>query len=327
MPAAAIPRPRSEAQRLASRRNGARSRGPVTAEGKARAARNALRHGLCSAETVLVPGEDPSEFAELLADLRAEHRPRDLSEDLLVQRLAVTVWKLARCDRLEAGLAVCPPRPPAGRIYLDGTPVLLTRSAEFATLSAHAARLERTMHRILKALADRPARVARDVDLPDEEPTAPLAEHRANEPEASPLREPTAPAARHSASGIVAENRANEPEPVGSAPSPDARGRGPVPSGPAEPPSVPGHTAERAGAPAPSARPRANEATAAAPDGTAPSTEARLLAAARSDPAFARSLASEFLEDGDLGRLRRLLDALGTDLAPFLAGSSARVAA
>ena len=324
MSPAAVPRPRSEAQRLASRRNGARSRGPVTAEGKARAARNALRHGLCSADTVLVPGEDPSEFAELLADLRAEHRPRDLSEDLLVQRLAVTVWKLARCDRLEAGLAVCPPRPPAGRIYLDGTPVLLTRSAEFATLSAHAARLERTLHRILKALADRPARTAREADPAHEEPAAPLAEHRANEPEPSATRDPAAPPP---ALPAEAANRPNEPEPVWPNRSAAGREPDPTPRGPAEPPSVPGRPAERAGAAAPSVRSRASEEPATAGDGTVPSTEGRLLAAARADHAVAASLAEELAEDGDLARLRRLFAALGTDLATFLAAPAARPAA
>jgi hypothetical protein len=54
---------------LASRRNGARSRGPRTAAGWARTARNALKHGLRARRQVLLDDEDASEFRAFLAAL------------------------------------------------------------------------------------------------------------------------------------------------------------------------------------------------------------------------------------------------------------------
>jgi hypothetical protein len=63
----------SPARAEASRKNGARSKGPRTPEGKARAARNALTHGLCAEQHVVVEGESPETFdafeAALVADL------------------------------------------------------------------------------------------------------------------------------------------------------------------------------------------------------------------------------------------------------------------
>ena len=56
MPASPAPAP---AQIEASRRNGARSRGPVTEEGKARASRNALKHGLTAMHHLVLEDEAP----------------------------------------------------------------------------------------------------------------------------------------------------------------------------------------------------------------------------------------------------------------------------
>ncbi|MGI9491863.1 MAG: hypothetical protein ACR2QF_05610 [Geminicoccaceae bacterium] len=50
--------PRAEA----SRRNGAKSKGPMTTDGKARASKNALKHGLRAASTVLLDGEEEADF-------------------------------------------------------------------------------------------------------------------------------------------------------------------------------------------------------------------------------------------------------------------------
>jgi hypothetical protein len=148
------PRPRSPAQREAARRNGARSKGPVTAEGKARSARNALRHGLCS-PAILFPGEDPAHFEALRAALEAEYAPGSPSARLLVERLAVTVWKLARCDRLEARLATIEPHCPTGRLFPDpGLPRVLSRIPELATLLRWQAQLDRQLYRLTKSLAE-----------------------------------------------------------------------------------------------------------------------------------------------------------------------------
>ena len=77
----AAPRPAvpiSNARAEASRKNGARSRGPKTPEGKARSARNALKHGLRAQKYVVLPDEDATEFAALEAALIDELAPQGI---------------------------------------------------------------------------------------------------------------------------------------------------------------------------------------------------------------------------------------------------------
>jgi hypothetical protein len=101
-PRAAVPI--SNARAEASRKNGARSRGPRTPEGKARAAQNALRHGLRARKYVVLPEEDGAEFEALEAALLAELAPAGALQTVLARRVAIAAWRLARADRLEVEL-------------------------------------------------------------------------------------------------------------------------------------------------------------------------------------------------------------------------------
>ena len=83
---------RTQAQIEASRANGAKSKGPVTEEGKNRASRNATRHGLL-AETVVLKGESIERFHDHLAGFIAEFKPESSLELELVEKMAVFRWR------------------------------------------------------------------------------------------------------------------------------------------------------------------------------------------------------------------------------------------
>jgi hypothetical protein len=92
------------ARAAASRRNGAKSRGPKTIEGKARSAQNALKHGFRAQKFVVVGGENPQEFAALETALLSELAPEGALQGLLAARIARAAWRLERAERIEAGL-------------------------------------------------------------------------------------------------------------------------------------------------------------------------------------------------------------------------------
>jgi hypothetical protein len=96
--------PVSNARAEASRQNGARSRGPRTPEGKARAAQNALNHGMRAQKYLVLPDEDAAEFEVLEAALVEELAPVGTLQTVLARRVAVAAWRLARADRIETEL-------------------------------------------------------------------------------------------------------------------------------------------------------------------------------------------------------------------------------
>ena len=109
----------SERRRAASRANGAKSRGPVTPEGKlrsvansahstgprtpagkSRSSRNSLRHGLL-ASSVVLDGESVEMFREILTGLEDELRPDSPIEHRFVETMAISEWRRLRLLSLE----------------------------------------------------------------------------------------------------------------------------------------------------------------------------------------------------------------------------------
>jgi hypothetical protein len=91
---------RSEKQIQASKANGARSRGPITAEGKRKSSRNSIRHGLL-AQAVVLEVESAGRFQELLAAFMDEYQPRTESQISLVETMAVARWRQFRVWRAQ----------------------------------------------------------------------------------------------------------------------------------------------------------------------------------------------------------------------------------
>src|SRR6202790_1456683 len=94
----------------ANRRNAQKSTGPKTPEGKSAVSMNALRHGL-RARTVVLPGEDPTEFHQLCDDLEVEWNPQSRTEQFYVEQMAVSQWKLTRMEVGEVNIFKDPAGP------------------------------------------------------------------------------------------------------------------------------------------------------------------------------------------------------------------------
>jgi len=88
--------------------NAARSTGGAlwarTPEGKARSARNAVKHGFTSSNFSVIRLEDHQEIAHLNEDLVSVHQPVNAQELLALERMALAQQSIFRAARLESGL-------------------------------------------------------------------------------------------------------------------------------------------------------------------------------------------------------------------------------
>ncbi len=90
----------TETKSRAAQRNGAKSRGPVTPEGKRKSAANSSRHGLL-AKTVVLENERLEVFNGLLATLVREFNPQSEVQRSLVETMAIARWRLMRIWAIE----------------------------------------------------------------------------------------------------------------------------------------------------------------------------------------------------------------------------------
>ena len=90
----------SEAKLEACRVNGAKSQGPISAVGRAKAAQNAIKHGLCGKFFVL-PSESQEGYNDLLQRFINAEKPIDDVEYELVAKMARSTWMSERSVRMQ----------------------------------------------------------------------------------------------------------------------------------------------------------------------------------------------------------------------------------
>lgn len=140
----------SERQVEANRQNALKSTGPTTPAGKARASKNAMRHGLRSQDLIL-SWESAKDFDRLAKELEREYRPATATERVLVARLFACIWRLRRILVVE-------------RRALGGNDEARAsdRTTYLLAINKHEAGLDRFLYRALRELehvqAERKAR-------------------------------------------------------------------------------------------------------------------------------------------------------------------------
>ncbi len=204
------------AQIHANQSNAAHSTGPRTATGKAASALNGLRHGFRS-QSVLIPGDDPDEYQELLDDLTAHFgaKSTDLTDLRYVREMADAEWRLRRArlhhewlltEKIEEIAAAEPSLGPV-QLQIRAHEQLAAESAYFRQILRFEEKFERQYDRAYRSWAayrkgSERAR-NRDMDIALKQAlAAPIPGFRPTEPKSTP----------------AAKNDTTEPNPIPETP-------------------------------------------------------------------------------------------------------------
>jgi hypothetical protein len=88
----------------ANRRNAARSKGPVTPEGKEKSSRNSTTHGLSARKIFVLVNESDEVFGDLVAGFVRHYQPGTELEHELCLNIAHTHWRIHRLAVIETGM-------------------------------------------------------------------------------------------------------------------------------------------------------------------------------------------------------------------------------
>src|ERR1700680_2510981 len=94
----------SELKSQTSRANGAKSRGPITAEGREKSSRNSLNHGFTAKKTVVLECENKEQFQEMLRYYTVTYQPGSAVEEDLVSEMVSCRWRMQRLRLIETCL-------------------------------------------------------------------------------------------------------------------------------------------------------------------------------------------------------------------------------
>jgi hypothetical protein len=149
----------SEKRIAANRANSLKSTGPKTPSGKRNSSRNAMKHGLL-ARAVLIDGESRERFDELLISIHKEFQAETPTECALVEKMAVSQWRLLRLWTMESAGIIHEMRRQADSMVGEDTPTramlamrsLGDNSTHLELINRYEHRFDRQHHRALQAL-------------------------------------------------------------------------------------------------------------------------------------------------------------------------------
>lgn len=160
----------SEKKLAANRRNAQKSTGPRTPSGKAIASMNAVKHGLCSSQPLII-GENEADFARFVDRWLDELHPSSARQETLAEQLILAAWQMRRVPGLRAGLISREMSFNSDRNASHLMAMTWEAYGALSKLDRHQAALERTYQRCLKELQQAQAEEGDEEEAVQNEPT------------------------------------------------------------------------------------------------------------------------------------------------------------